>query len=96
MLGHKLIRRVMAEAFNDWEQLAAAGDSGNGSLAGLCSSNVTTGSCPARPRAEDPGLAAAEGRVPEGRPGPEMQDIRAAAERGDPAPSMVVGRGKSR
>jgi hypothetical protein len=86
----------MAEALDDWEQLAAARDSGNGSLAGLCSSNVTTGSRPARPSAEDPGLAAAQGRVPEGRPGREMHDIRAAAERGDAAPSIVVGRWKSR
>jgi hypothetical protein len=28
LLGHKLIHRAMAEAFDDWEQLAAAGDPG--------------------------------------------------------------------
>jgi hypothetical protein len=47
LLGHKFIRRAMAEAFDDWEQRATRG---NGSVAGLCSSTVTTGCCPARPR----------------------------------------------
>jgi RNA polymerase sigma-70 factor (sigma-E family) len=60
-LGQKLIRRAMAEAFDDWEQLAAAGDPGEWVLGRALQLYRDHRRLPRVAEAEDPSPPAADG-----------------------------------